>query len=339
MIRRELFAAMCLALLIMMGCAENVTVIDSTGCAVTVNAPVHKVVSLGTGVAGYIYALDQGECLIGRDSYSYYPSELTNVQIAGKNSYSPDLELIVKLQPDLVIADTMISDEDKKELEDAGIPVLLEWISDPSKDVKVMEDIGLLLGKEDRAKEIIDVITEYRNIIKERTADLKDDEKPKVFLEWAGKPYYTVCNGTQMDTIIGLAGGINIAKNYGNGSHSYPTVSPEWVVTIDPDVIIQTKSRDSTFTEAELKEFQHAILARSELSDVSAVRDGRVYVVSGELMYSIRSIVSELYIARWLHPDLFKDIDPQAVHEEIVKDFYGIDLDGGAYVYPSESSS
>jgi iron complex transport system substrate-binding protein len=179
MIKIESFAAMCLVFLIMIGSAENVTVIDSTGCAVTVDAPVHKVVSLGTGVAGYIYALDEGECLIGRDSYSYYPPELTDVQIAGKSSYSPDLELIVKLQPDLVIADTMLSDEDKKELEDAGIPVLLEWISDPSKDVKVMEDIGLLLGKKDRAREIIDVITEYRNLIKERTASLKDDEKAK----------------------------------------------------------------------------------------------------------------------------------------------------------------
>lgn len=104
----------CLSLLVVAGSAKEVTVVDSTGRSVCLEAPVHKVVSLGTGVAGYIYALDGGECLVGRDSYSYFPVGLQKVPVAGKSSYSPDLEFIVKLQPDLVIADTMLSEGDQK---------------------------------------------------------------------------------------------------------------------------------------------------------------------------------------------------------------------------------
>ncbi|NMC10521.1 MAG: ABC transporter substrate-binding protein [Methanothrix sp.] len=334
MTKNMLLMLICISLFIIAGGAEDITVVDSTGRSVSVEAPVHKVVSLGTGVAGYIYALDGGECLVGRDSYSYFPAGLQTVPVAGKSSYSPDLELIVKLQPDLVIADTMLSDENQKKIEDAGIPVLIDWVSDPSKDIAVMKDLGLLIGKEERAKDLIDFITKYRNLVEERTANLKQDEKPKVFVEWAGKPYYTVSNGSQLDTLIGLAGGINIAKNYGNGSHSYPTVSPEWVAVTNPGVIIQTKSSDKPYTEDDLKEFRDAIISRSELQDVSAIKEERVYLVSGEIMYSVRSIIAELYLAKWFHPELFKDVDPEAVHRDLVKLFYDAELEGGAYVYP-----
>jgi len=337
MIKRIIWILICVGLLVMAGSAEKVTVVDSTGRSVNLEAPVHKVVSLGTGVAGYIYALDGGECLAGRDSYSYFPDGLQKVPVAGKSSYSPDLELIIKLQPDVVIADTMLSKDDQKKIEDAGIPVLIDWISDPSKDIAVMKDLGLLIGKEERAQDLVDFIMKYRNLVEVRTASLKQDEKPKVFVEWAGKPYYTVSNGSQLDTLIRLAGGINIAENYGNGSHTYPTVSQEWVAVTNPDVIIQTKSSDKSYTEDDLKGFRDAIIGRSELQDVSAIKDGRVYLVSGEIMYSVRSVIAELYMAKWFHPELFEDMDPEAVHRDLVKNFYGAELGGGAYVYPSSS--
>ena len=40
-----------------------------------------------------------------------------------------------------------------------------------------------------------------------------------------------------------------------------------------------------------------------------------------------------LYFAKWFHPDLFEDIDPEEVHEELVQEFFGQELEG-AYVYP-----
>ena len=48
----------CLSLFITSGSAESITVVDSTGRSVSVDVPVQKVVSLGTGVAEYLYALD-----------------------------------------------------------------------------------------------------------------------------------------------------------------------------------------------------------------------------------------------------------------------------------------
>ncbi len=337
MLKKIVLIMICLSLLITVGSAESITVIDSTGRSVSVNVPVQKVVSLGTGVAEYLYALDGGESLVGRDSYSHFPPGLEEVPIAGKSSYSPDLELIISLHPDLVIADTMLSDDDLKELENARIPVMLESLVDPAKDNEVMEKLGALMGKEERAQEIIDFIAGYQDMIQERINTSQED-KPKVFFEWAGKPYYTVSNGNPSDTLIRLAGGDNIAKDLGNSTHSYPTVSPEWVVEVDPDAIIQQRSSDKAFTESEMKKLRDEIIARPELADVKAVKDGRVYLVSGELRYGVRSVICQLYMAKQFYPELFRDVDPEEVHQELAEKFYGLSQLDGVYTYPTGSS-
>jgi len=336
MTKKMIWVMICLSMLVMAGSAEKMTVVDSAGRNVEVDAPVQRVVSLGTGVAEYLYALDGGKCLVGRDSYSHFPPALENVTIAGKSSYAPDMELIMQLNPDLVIADSMLSDDNLKELEDAGIPVMIESIIDPTRDIEVMKKINSLVGNEERAQELIDFVQNYQGLIRERTSGLSDGEKPKVFFEWAGKEYYTVSQGNPSDTLIRLAGGNNTAKDLGNSTHTYPTVSPEWVLKMDPDVIIQQRSSDKPFTIDELKKLRDAILSRSELSDVAAIKNGQTYVISSEIRYGLRSIISELYMAKWFHPDLFKDIIPETIHEEMVKNFYGIELDG-AYAYPSIS--
>jgi len=337
LLKKIVLIMICLSLLITVGSAESITVIDSTGRSVSVNVPVQKVVSLGTGVAEYLYALDGGESLVGRDSYSHFPPALEEVPIAGKSSYSPDLELIISLHPDLVIADTMLSDDDLKELENARIPVMLESLVDPAKDNEVMEKLGALMGKEERAQEIIDFIAGYQDMIQERINTSQED-KPKVFFEWAGKPYYTVSNGNPSDTLIRLAGGDNIAKDLGNSTHSYPTVSPEWVVEVDPDAIIQQRSSDKAFTESEMKKLRDEIIARPELADVKAVKDGRVYLVSGELRYGVRSVICQLYMAKQFYPELFRDVDPEEVHQELAEKFYGLSQLDGVYTYPTGSS-
>lgn len=339
MLKNIVLILVCFSLLITAGSAENITVVDSTGRSVSVDVPVQKVVSLGTGVATYLYALDGGKSLVGRDSYSHFPPALEEITIAGKSSYSPDLELIMSLHPDLVIADTMLSDDNLKELENAGIPVMIESLVDPAKDIEVMEKLGAIVGKEERAQEITGFIEGYQDLIQERIAGVKPEDKPKVFFEWAGKPYYTVSNGNPSDTLIRLAGGDNIAKDLGNSTHSYPTVSPEWVVEVDPDVIIQQRSSDKAFTEDELKTLRDEIIARPELADVKAVKDGRVYLVSGELRYGVRSVICQLYMAKLFYPELFEDVDPEAVHQQLAEKFYGLSQLDGVYIYPTISAS
>lgn len=326
----------CICLLSFTGSGEMVTVVDFTGHSVSVDVPIKMVVSLASGASEIICALDGGASLVGRSTNSDFPPYLETVAEVGKNSYSPDIELILELDPDLVIADTMISDADKKTLEDAGIPVMEEKFIDPSRTIEVMENLGQVLGKEERAQELVGFIKNYQDLIQNQVATLPKEDAPKVFFEWYGTPYHTVSSSGSYHNFITFAGGLNVAADLGNESNSYPDVSPEWVVETDPDVILQSEPSTKEYTEDDLAKLREEIISRPELQTVKAVENGQVFVMSGKITSGIRAIVGELYLAKWLHPQLFEDVDPDSVHRELVKTFYGLDLEG-AYALPSSS--
>lgn len=333
------FIMMCLSLSIISASAETVTVVDFNNHSVSVDAPVHRIVSLASGASEIICALDGGQSLVGRGAVSTFPSYIQNVTEVGRNSNSPDLEVIMKLKPELVVADTMLSKDNQKELEDAGIPVMVERFMMPERIMIVVDNMGAVMGKSERAREINDIIEKYQKIIQERTADLKQEDMPAVFYESAPtKPYNTFSSASSFDDIVVAAGGINIAGNIGNKSISAPDVAPEWVMQANPDVILQREPSEEEYTDEKLRTLRDAIMSREELNDVQAVKDGRVYVISGKVTTGVRSIVGELYLAKWFHPKLFADIDPEAIHETLIKKFYGLDLVGN-YAYPLNSQS
>ena len=85
-------------------------------------------------------------------------------------------------------------------------------------------------------------------------------------------------------------------------------------------------------------------MSRPELQNVAAVNTGRVYVMSVYVTgtgpcHGGRDFVQEAYFAKWFNPARFTDFDPQAVHQEYLTEFQGLnwDLDEhGVYVYHPE---
>lgn len=183
--RKTAFLALiCTCLLCLAGSAEMVNLVDFTGHTVSVDAPIKSIVSLAGGASEIICALDEGASLIGRSTNSDFPLYVEKVAAVGKNSYSPDIERILELDPDMVIADTMISDADKKTLEEAGIPVMEEKFIDPTRTITVMENLGRVLGKEERSRELIGFIKKYQEKIENQIATLPKENAPKVFFEY-----------------------------------------------------------------------------------------------------------------------------------------------------------
>lgn len=333
-IKTAFLALICVSLLSLAGSAEMVTLEDFTGHTVSVETPIKSIVSLAGGASEIICALDGGASLIGRSTNSDFPPYVENVAAVGKNSYSPDIERILELNPDMVVADTMISDADKKTLEDAGIPVMEEKFIDPSRTIVVMENLGLVLGKEERAHELISFIEKYQDDIKKQVATLPKEEVSRVFFEWYGTPYHTVSLSGSYHNFITFVGGENVAADLGNESNSYPDVSPEWVIQTDPDAILQSEPSTKNYAEEDLEKIRDEIISRPELQTIKAVKNDRVFVMSGKITSGVRAIVGELYLAKWLHPQLFEYVDPESVHRELVNEFYGLDLEG-SYGFPS----
>jgi iron complex transport system substrate-binding protein len=93
---------------------------------------------------------------------------------------------------------------------------------------------------------------------------------------------------------------------------------------------------------AELTRLREQIMGRPELANVTAVRDGRVYVISNDLYGGAQHFIGVAYLAKWFYPELYEDLNPKSIHQEYLTRFQGLDYDlneHGVFVYPAPGES
>ncbi len=67
---------------------------------------------------------------------------------------------------------------------------------------------------------------------------------------------------------------------------------------------------------------------------MDAVEDGRVHLLTSDIYTGPRYIIGVMYMAQWLYPDAFADIDPSEIHREYLVRFQGRDIQDTIFVYP-----
>jgi len=320
--------AVCFLLSTLAGCArkeapgpekETVTIIDKTGRYVEVPRPVKRIVSLNSGMSALICAFGEGDKIVGRNCSSTFPSYLKEVFVVGKSSSHPNIELILEQKPDVVVTDPMLFEAEREKIEATGIPLIIDSTSDPDRLLPLIRNFGLILGKKEKAKEIIDYIEHSLSIVDERVEKLKLEGKPipSVFFEFRNA-YKSASAETVFHKPLVAAGGINIAAGEPLGT---PKLSSEWVFQRNPDIIIKRISGDASVEE--MKQIREEIMSRPGLKEVKAVKEGKVYIIKADTFLTLRYPIGVLYYAKWFHPNLFQDIDPAAVHRELVEKFFG----------------
>jgi iron complex transport system substrate-binding protein len=307
---------------------EAVTIVDVTNTSVEVTLPVNRIVNIAPGATEVLCALGGGDKIVGRDSYSTFPPSITSVPVVAESSFSPNMEQILELNPDLIIADQGLSDNDRQRFKDAGVPVIEEMLMEPRLTTAV-QNFGLVLGQTEKANEYINFTVSYENLIQERVAILPTSERPKVYFEWY-QQWYTSGIGDSWDLMISAAGGQNIAPQNLNASN--PILSPEYIAEQNPAVIVRMLTQLDGEDLTAFQNLRNDLMTRTALSSTTAVENGDVYVIHNNLLV-LRPAIGMLYLAKWFHPDLFTDIDPTAVHEEMIQKFFNVTLDG-VYVYP-----
>jgi iron complex transport system substrate-binding protein len=82
------------------------------------------------------------------------------------------------------------------------------------------------------------------------------------------------------------------------------------------------------------KTVEETILSEPGFSDLAAVQTGRLYLFDISMASGLTEIVTYLQFAQWFHPQLFDDVDPEAVHREIFEKYFDMQLEGTwAYQY------
>ena len=322
--------------LIILGRESEITIVDSADRIVTVKKPVDRIIVLTSSSADLIRVLE-AECqVVGVDSSTGKEEVLLPVMselptVGG--AYSPDWEAILALEPNLITAYSSKAAEYEEKVEDMGlhIPVISADLSLPDT-VEDIKKFGYILNKREEAEEFVEWYESYMDTIKDQTEGLSEDEKPEVFLNLYPKYYgYYKAFGkdTSGDIQCKIAGGKNIVTESGSVE-----VEPEWLVWEDPDIIIATVTSgvpsgygvdDITGVEA----------IREDILDLNITEN--VYVVASDIRHGVQDVICIAYWAKWFHPELFVDLDPQAIHQEYLDRFQRIDYDiteQGVFVYP-----
>lgn len=249
-----------------------------------------RIVSLNPSATETLFALDAGKSLIAVTHFCPVPELKKNKQSIG-TVLEPDIERIIALKPDLVMATT---EGNKKAtiqtLKKAGIKVLVLGGIDNFSDL--YDRIGLLggvLGCENNASSLVAEIKARLNHIKAE----ERSEKKTVFMQLGTNPIVTINNDTIINEMIEFAGGSNIASNE---PVRYPRYSREAVVAKDPDVIIIVSM--GKFGERALSEWRR-------YKSLKAVQSNKIYLIDSELICHMgpRLVSGTEKIAQFLHSD------------------------------------
>ena len=227
-----------------------------------------RLITLSPSATEIVAALGATSSIVGVDSYSKYPEEVTKLPKVGE-FLTPNLEVIVSLKPTLVVADD-VHKPVAGALRDAGLAVIVCPMHSLPDVKKALVDVGAKIGKADAAKRKVDEI----DAALDAAAAKRPAKRPRVLLildREAGGLGNLVASGpgSWLDELLALAGGENVLAAAGV---RYPKLSMEEVLRTRPEIIL-----DASFAaRASTKEWTTV--------DVPAVKDGRVVVLEEDYM-------------------------------------------------------
>lgn len=213
--------------------ASSLVITDQTGRTVTLPSIPQKIISLSPGNTEILFALGLGERVIGRTDYCNYPAEAADVPSIGGFS-TPNIEDIVALEPDLILAANLHIAEIVPQLEGYGLNVLCLDPVDITGVLEAITLVGIAAGAENAAQTLVDSMQSRVDAVTSKTGGLTQAEKKRILYVIWHDPLMAAGSGTFHDELIRIAGGVNIAGDL----EGYPTLSMEVVIGDDPEIII-----------------------------------------------------------------------------------------------------
>jgi iron complex transport system substrate-binding protein len=348
---------------------ELVKIKDITGREVEVSVPVDRVI-LGEGRQIYFTAALDTEKPFGRvvgwrddfkkadlDGYNAYlekfPEMAAIPTFGGMKDGTFDIEQAVALKPDVIIMNTEAKSATEEagyieKLAKVGIPlVYIDFREKPMQNTDAsMRIIGKLFGKEARAEEFVSFRQEQMATVTDRLAKAGDLKKPVVFMERAGGYSDDCCmsfGNENFGKMVDLAGGINMAAEFIPGT--FGTVNPEQIIASNPDQVIITGSNWELYVPGgkwvgvgpgadpvRAKEKLAVLTERPAFTGIKAVKDQNVHAIWHQFYNSPYQFIAVQQIAKWLHPELFQDVDVDATFKELHTRFLPVEYRPGYFV-------
>ena len=275
--------------------ASPLRFVDEVGRRVVFPFPPQRIISLAPNITEILFNLGLDEQIVGVSIHCNFPEKArTKVQVG---SYlSPDLEKIISLKPDLIIATGAGNTRDTVErLQKLGLPTYVIFPKNFDDILRSIRHLGQVSNREKEALGIIQGMQKRSQRVIEITKGLP---WPKVFVQIGDAPIITIGRGGFADDLIHLAGGENIA---GKEKEMYPRLGIEEILKRAPEVILISSMNPKA-------EYHKIFQEWARWKIIPAVRDGRIHLIDSDLIDrpSPRIIDGLEEMARILHPQQFK---------------------------------
>lgn len=241
---------------------------DMNGNAVTIEEQPDAVVSLTPSNTEILYSLGAGDLVKGVDSYSNYPAEALENATAVGSYADTDIEAVLALEPDVVFAGTgTLQEEARAQLAEAGVVVVeteaMDYAGIPTSIQRIADILNidaqpLLTEMRDKEAALLETAAEAGSCTVYFALSFGE------YGEWSAGP------GTFIDTMITMAGGVNIMDD---PALPWPNPSLESILEADPDVILVSGG----------DEMAQLFLEGEAYQDLSAVQNGHVYGVDADM--------------------------------------------------------
>ena len=350
----------------------TITVTDIAGRQVAIKSPVKKVI-LGEGRQVYfVAALDTAapfKRVVGwrddfekadldgyKDYLAKYPQIADLPKFGGSKEGTFDIEQAVALAPDVMIMniEAKTATDDSKLIEKlakVGIPVVfVDFRDKPFENTEPsMRLIGKLFGEEARAEEFIAFRKEQIERVTERLAKA-NAAKPLVMMERAAGYGDDCCmsfGNENFGKMVEMAGGMNLAGTIIPGT--FGVVNPEQVIAANPDQVIVTGSNWELYVpggkwvgvgsgadKANARAKLDALMKRPAYTGVKAAQNKKVHAIWHQFYNSPYQFVAIQQMAKWLHPELFRDLDPDQTMRTLYERFLPVSYTPGYWVSLSD---
>lgn len=279
---------------------ESIQLTDGLGREIKLARPAQQIVSLAPSNTEILFAVGAGPQVIGRDEFSDYPEAAQALTNIGGGYGELNMETIVSLEPDLVLAADLTPPEQIEAIEKLGLtvyalpnPITLEGMYENLKTV------GTLTGHNQEADQLVKSLQDRVTVVETKVAQVEN--RPLAFYELDStdpNAPWTAGPNTFIDTLISMAGGTNLG---GAMQDAWTQVSVEELLVQNPDMIILG---DATWGGVTPEDVQ----ARASWTAMQAVQAGKIYTFDDNLVSrpGPRMVDGLEAFAQLFHPELFQ---------------------------------
>jgi iron complex transport system substrate-binding protein len=310
---------------------NKVSVVDAAGRSVQVPVEVKRIVAIGPGALRFVAYLHVQDLLVGVEKFEKKPSKgrdyvytlkLASLPVIGSGgaksiNTEPDLEKIMSLKCDLIIAGHLKKDIADRITQKTGIPVLVtkfgpRFGSVGEEFITSVQVLGKVLKKTQRADEII---AWYKKVTKS-IMDKVGSERSKKSVYIGGIGYRGLQGIASTDPLylpITLLKGNNYASSLSKVKHVF--VDKEMLLQKQPEIIL-IDGLGLKLVKGEYKKKPEYI------NSLQAYKKGKMYLMLPFNFYTTNlgtALIDTWALGKILYPVKFKDVDVAVKGREIYK--------------------